>query len=85
MFENLDRGLKSKVAIGTCFVGAGIFLYKNHPKYFDVPQDWSYFNKSIWPWTAPVPTPVPAPVPAQVPAADASAADASAADDETTN
>ncbi len=78
MFENLDRGFKSKVVIGTCFVGAGIFLYKNHPKYFDVPQDWSYFNKSIWPWTAPVPA-------ADASAADASAADASAADDETTN
>jgi len=38
MFENIPSGFKSKIAIGTCVMAFGIFMFKKHPNCFNCSQ-----------------------------------------------
>ena len=47
MFDNLDKTFKSRVAIGSCVIAFGIFIYKTHP-FASFANDWGYFPKVSW-------------------------------------
>lgn len=47
MFDNLDKTFKSRVAIGSCVIAFGIFIYKTHP-FAGFANDWGYFPKVSW-------------------------------------
>ena len=47
MFDNLNKTFKSRVAIGTCVIAFGVFIYKTHP-FVGFSNDWKFFPKISW-------------------------------------
>ena len=47
MFDNLNKTFKSRVAIGTCVIAFGVFIYKTHP-FVGFTNDWKFLPKISW-------------------------------------